>query len=258
MALGAGSANIHGMKDAPPPDGRTTRAAGWLRWLPIAMMAMAAAVVFATGFHRALSFEALAAHRSDLCAFVDARPAASAAGFATLYAGAIAVGLPIAVLFTVGGGFLFGTVGGGMLSAVGATLGALGVFLAARTAAGDAIARRAGPRLKGFEAGFRRDAFSYLLVLRLVPLFPFWLVNIVPAVLGVRVRTYVAATVLGMLPGAFVYASVGAGLGAVIDSGNRPDLDILFTPQVLLPILGLAALALLPVVMRRFRRTEPT
>jgi len=246
------------MTDAPPPDGRTARATGLLRWLPLGLIAAAAAVLFATGAHRTLTLDALAAHRAALCAFVEARPTASAAGFATLYAGAIAVGLPIAVLFTVGGGFLFGTVGGGALSAIGATLGALGVFLAARTAVGDAVARRAGPRLKLFEAGFRRDAFSYLLVLRLVPLFPFWLVNIVPAILGVRLRTYAAATALGMLPGAFVYASVGAGLGSVIDGGGRPDLGILFTPQVLLPILGLALLALLPVLVRRFRRADPT
>jgi uncharacterized membrane protein YdjX (TVP38/TMEM64 family) len=245
------------MTDTPPPDGRTARAAGLLRWLPLGLIAAAAAVLFATGAHRDLTLDTLAAHRADLCAFVDARPTAAAAGFAALYAATIAVGLPIAVLFTVGGGFLFGTVGGGVLSVVGATLGALGVFLAARTAAGDAIARRAGPRLRTFEAGFRRDAFSYLLVLRLVPLFPFWLVNIVPAALGVRLRTFAAATAIGMLPGAFVYASVGAGLGSVIDQGGRPDLGILFTPQVLLPILGLALLALLPVLVRRFRRTDP-
>lgn len=245
------------MTDLSPPDEPAARAPTWLRWLPLGLMAVAAAGLFATGLHRSLSFETLAEHRSELCAFVEARPTVSAAGFATLYAGAIAVGLPIAVLFTVGGGFLFGTVGGGMLSAVGATIGALGVFLAARTALGGVLARRAGPTLQRFEAGFRRDAFSYLLVLRLVPLFPFWLVNIVPALLGVRVRTYVAATVLGMLPGAFVYASVGAGLGSVIDRGGTPDLDVLFTPSVLLPILGLALLALLPVVVRRFRRADP-
>lgn len=245
------------MTDAPPPDDRTARATGLLRWLPLGLIVAAAAALFATGAHLDLTLDTLAAHRAELSAFVDARPTAAAAGFATLYAATIALGLPIAVLFTVGGGLLFGTVGGGILSVLGATLGSLGVFLAARTAAGDTIARRAGPRLRTFEAGFRRDAFAYLLVLRLLPLFPFWLVNIVPAALGVRLRTFAAATAIGMLPGAFVYAAVGAGLGSVIDQGGRPDLGILFTPEVLLPILGLALLALLPVLVRRFRRTDP-
>jgi uncharacterized membrane protein YdjX (TVP38/TMEM64 family) len=233
-------------KPAPP----------WRRYLPLAILVAVSLVVWSTGLHRHLTLDALADRREPLIALVAANPVPVGAGFALAYAATIAVGLPIAVLLTLSGGFLFGTATGGTLSVVGATIGAIGVFLAARTAIGDALARRAGPRLKIFEAGFRRDAFSYLLVLRLVPLFPFGLVNIVSAVLGVPLRTYAAATAIGMVPGAFVYASVGAGLGAVIDRGGEPDLGILFTPPVLLPILGLSALALLPIVVRRFRRKD--
>ena len=103
------------------------------------------------------------------------------------------------------------------------------------------------------EEGFRRDALSYLLVLRLIPIFPFWLVNIVPAFLGVPLRTYVLGTFVGIIPGSFVYASVGNGLGAVFDAGGTPDLGIIFAPAILLPIVGLAVLALLPIVYRRFK-----
>ena len=107
--------------------------------------------------------------------------------------------------------------------------------------------------LQRMEQGFRRNAFSYLLVLRLVPLFPFFLVNLVPALLGVRLRVYIGATVIGIVPGTFVFASVGNGLGAVLDAGGKPDLAIIFAPPVLLPILGLAGLALIPVVYRRVK-----
>ncbi len=104
------------------------------------------------------------------------------------------------------------------------------------------------------ETGFRENALSYMLVLRLVPIFPFWLVNLVPAFLGVRLRTYALATCLGIVPGTLVYASIGNGLGAIFDMGGEPDLRIIFQPAVLLPLLGLAALALLPVAYRRLRR----
>jgi uncharacterized membrane protein YdjX (TVP38/TMEM64 family) len=113
---------------------------------------------------------------------------------------------------------------------------------------------RAGPWLASLAEGFRADAFSYLLVLRLVPLFPFWLVNLVPALLGVPLRTFALATALGIVPGCLVFASVGAGLGHLLERGEEPDLDLILEPRVLLPLLGLATLALLPVLWRRLRR----
>jgi uncharacterized membrane protein YdjX (TVP38/TMEM64 family) len=128
------------------------------------------------------------------------------------------------------------------------------VFLAARTAIGDYLRAKAGPGLKRMEEGFRRNAFSYLLVLRIVPIFPFWLVNLVPAFCGVSLRTYALATLIGIIPGCFVFASVGNGLGALLDRGETPNLMIIFQWDILLPILGLAVLALLPIAIRRLRR----
>jgi uncharacterized membrane protein YdjX (TVP38/TMEM64 family) len=103
------------------------------------------------------------------------------------------------------------------------------------------------------EEGFHENALSYLLVLRLIPIFPFWLINIVPAFLGVALGTYVLGTFIGIIPGSLVFASVGNGLGAVFDAGQTPDLGIIFEPQIIGPILGLAVLALLPIAYRKFR-----
>jgi len=117
----------------------------------------------------------------------------------------------------------------------------------------EVLRRRAGPWISRLEAGFQENALSYLLVLRLVPLFPFWLVNLVPAFLGVPLTTYVLGTFVGIIPGSFVYASVGNGLGSVFDAGGAPDLTIIFEPEILLPIIGLSLLALIPVAYKKLK-----
>jgi len=154
---------------------------------------------------------------------------------------------------TISAGFLFGTVPAAAYGVVGGTLGAVCVFLAARTAFGEVLRAKAGPALKRMEAGFRKNEFSYMLSLRLIPLFPFWLVNLVPAFLGVSLKTYFVATLVGVIPGALVYASLGNGLGVILDAGGKPDLAIIFRLDVLLPLLALAALALLPVAYKKFK-----
>ena len=118
------------------------------------------------------------------------------------------------------------------------------------------VAAKAGPALQRMEAGFRENALNYLLVLRLIPLFPFWLVNLVPAFLGVSLRHYVIGTFIGIIPGTFVYASLGNGLGAILDAGGAPDLKIIFSPEILIPIVGMAVLALLPVVYKRWKARQ--
>jgi uncharacterized membrane protein YdjX (TVP38/TMEM64 family) len=158
------------------------------------------------------------------------------------------------VWLTLAGGFVFGGVVAGIYVVFGATIGATLIFLAARTAFGDVLRGRAGAGLAKMEDGFRQNAFQYLLVLRLVPLFPFWLVNLVPAFLNVKLSTYVLATIIGIIPGTFVYAHVGAGLGAVFESGDEPDLGIIFQPQILLPILALAGLSLIPILYQKWKQ----
>jgi uncharacterized membrane protein YdjX (TVP38/TMEM64 family) len=232
---------------------RTTDRSGAGRFVPLAVLAAGLAIFFALGLHRYLSFEALAENRDALAGFVESEPIAAPLVFIAVYALAVAFSIPGAAVLTIAGGFLFGTLAGGIFVVIGATLGAIGVFLAARTAFGEGLRKRVGPWIGRLEAGFRENALSYLLVLRLVPLFPFWLVNLVPAFLGVPLATYVIGTFIGIIPGSFVYASVGNGLGAVFDGGGTPDLSIIFEPEILLPIVGLSLLALIPVIYKRVK-----
>lgn len=225
----------------------------WRRLLPLGSLLLVIGLAFAFDLQRFLAFDTLREHNQALSAVVEARPVLTAMGFVLVYAAAVAVSLPGAVFLTIAGGFLFGVWLGGLLAVIGATAGAIAIFLIARTSLGDGLKESAGPWLKRMQAGFNDNALSYLLVLRLIPAFPFWIVNIVPAFLGVTLRDYAVATFFGIMPGSLVFASVGNGLGAVIEAGGEPDLGIILEPAILLPILGLALLALLPVAYRKLK-----
>jgi len=224
------------------------------RLIPLAVIVAGLVAFFAIGGGEYLSFQALKMHREDLLAWRDANMVVAIATFMVVYAVAVAFSLPGAVWLTLGGAFLFGTWAATVMIVIAATVGATAVFLVARYALGDFLRARAGPAMKKMEDGFRDNALSYLLVLRLVPLFPFWLVNLVPAFLGVSLGTYVIGTFLGIIPGTFVYCLVGNGLGAVFDVGGEPNLSIIFEPQILAPIVGLAVLSLIPIVYKRLKR----
>lgn len=230
------------------------------RLWPLAVILAGLAAVWALGLGDRLSFAALERDREHLRGLVDAHPVTAPLLFAVIYAAAVALSVPGAVWLTLAGGFLFGTWLGGTLAVVGATAGATVIFLVARTALAQTLRERAGPAVQRMAKGFDEGAFSYLLILRLVPVFPFWLVNIVPGLLGVGTVSYVAATFLGILPATYVYAGIGHGLGAVFDAGGEPDLRILARPEVIWPILGIVALALVPLVWRRWRarRGQPS
>jgi uncharacterized membrane protein YdjX (TVP38/TMEM64 family) len=223
------------------------------RALPLLLILALLALAYAAGLHRALSWEALAARQADLRGWVEARPLATALAYVAVYAGAVAVSLPGAVVITVAGGLLFGTLAGAVLAVTGASLGAVAVFLLARGVLAPVLAARAGPFLARLRPGLERDGFSYLLALRLIPVLPFWLVNLAPALVGMRLAPFAAATVLGIIPATTVFASVGAGIGAVLQAGGRPDLAIVLSPPVLLPLLALAALSLVPVLWRAWK-----
>lgn len=223
------------------------------RLLPVALLAAGAAIFFAFGLQRYASFEALREHRSELVAFVAKHGALAPALFVAIYAAATAMSLPGGLVLSVTGGFLFGTLLGTTFAVAGATIGAIGVFLVAQTAFGDVLRRRlSGGALERMAEGFRENAFSYLLVLRLVPLFPFFVVNLAPAFLGVRLQSYALATLIGIVPGAFVFASVGAGLGDVFEVSGTFSPAELLTPKIGTALVGLAVLSLAPVAYRRF------
>lgn len=228
----------------------------WRRLMPLAILAAGLALFFIAGGHRVLTFDALRAHRAELAAWVAEHRLLALLAYLVAYAFLVAFSLPLAALATLVGGLLFGAVLGTTLAVLGATAGAIAVFLAARSALGDLLRARADSFLGRLEAGFRRDAFSYLLFLRLVPVFPFWLVNIAPAVFRVPLRVYAITTFLGIIPGTAVYCSVGAGLGAVLDRNEAPRLDVVLEPQVLLPLLALAMLSLVPMLYGRWKRAR--
>ena len=187
------------------------------RLLPLGILVAAGIGFVALGGHRYLTFSTLADNRSRLCDLVARWGAGAAILYVLVYAAAVALSVPGGALLTIAGGFLFGTLLGGSCAVLGATIGAGCIFLAARAGLGG-LAQRAGPLFAKLEAGFAADAFNYLLVLRLVPLFPFWLVNLVPALAGVGLPTFLLATFLGIIPGTFVYASIGNGLGKVVEA----------------------------------------
>jgi uncharacterized membrane protein YdjX (TVP38/TMEM64 family) len=223
------------------------------RLIPLGLLAAAGIVFLVAGGHRYLTFAALAENRDWLCRLVARWGFVAAFLYIAAYGLLVALSVPGGAVLTIAGGFLFGTWLGALCAIIGATLGATGIFLAARAGLGG-LAQRAGPLVGKLEAGIRADAFNYLLVLRLVPVFPFWLVNLVPALVGVKLTTYVLATFLGIIPGTFVFASLGSGLGSVVE---EPDLRILFRPSVLVPVLGLALLAMVPVGYKRWRTKKP-
>lgn len=241
---------------SPPTDRPAAAPRPFLaRWWPVGVLILGFILFWALRLDRFFSFSALKEHRATLLDLVDRRLWVMSVAFLAFYVTSVAFSLPIATLLTISAGFLFGQALGMVLVVAGATAGATLVFLAARTAFGDALRRRAGPWLGRMEAGFRENAFFYLVVLRLVPLFPFVVVNLVPAALGMPVRTYVLATLIGIVPGSFVFTSVGAGLGSVFDAGGEFSAKGVLTPQVIVALLGLACLALIPVVYKKIKKS---
>jgi uncharacterized membrane protein YdjX (TVP38/TMEM64 family) len=245
------------------------------RFIPLAAIVLVAGFVMAMGWHRQLSLENLERHHAVIHDFVDRNTATALAAYLALYIAVVALSLPGAVFLTLAGGMLFGVLAGGLAAALGATIGAICIFLVAKSAFGERLIRRAGPRAEKLAEGFRADAFNYLLFLRLVPLFPFWLVNLVPALAGVRLKTFAAATAIGILPAAFVFAFLGASLenilaGELADfraclAAGHADCRLEFNPhagataELLAAFALLGILALVPVLAKRMRsrRTIP-
>lgn len=222
------------------------------RLWPLAIIALALAAFFYFGLNQYFTLDALRENRETLQTFVAANYWQALVIFMAVYALAVAMSFPGASFMTIVGGFLFG-LWGTVPTVIAATLGATGIFLIARSALGESLRKAAGGYVDKFEAGFKEGEFSYLLTLRLIPAFPFWVVNIVPALLNANLAKYVAATFLGIIPGTFVFTSIGNGAGAAFDAGEDVKLTGVMTqPEILLPILGLIALSLIPVAYRRF------
>lgn len=226
------------------------------RLIPL-LVVLGAAILGFVFLRDYLSFTALTENREALEAYRDRNYPLTVFVFIAAYVVIVAFSLPGATVATLTGGFLFGLFPGVFFNIIGATVGATGIFLAAKTGLGDRMAARMDAstgRLNKLKRELDGAQWSILFVMRLVPAVPFFVANLLPALVGVPLYRFVVSTFFGIMPGALVYTSVGDGLGAVFDRGETPDLGIIFEPRILLPILGLAALALLPVVLRLFRK----
>jgi uncharacterized membrane protein YdjX (TVP38/TMEM64 family) len=240
------------------------------RWLPLAVLACFMLLAYALGLHERLSLQNIAVHRDELRRFIADNWVLALLIYGLVYAVAVALSVPGATLMTIVGGLLFGWLAGALAAIIAATAGATVIFLAAKTSLEETLTRKAGSLVNRIRDGFARDAFSYLLFLRLTPVVPFWLVNIAAALAQVRLRTFVGATFLGIIPAAFAFSFLGSGLDSLIDAqtvayeaclaqnGSVPcsfDLSLsrMVTPQILVSLAALGAVALIPVLARHLR-----
>ncbi|WP_051469615.1 TVP38/TMEM64 family protein [Chelativorans sp. J32] len=225
------------------------------RFVPLGLIVLVLILGYVLGWHEHVTLSALIDSRAALQAKIEAHPLLSAVGLIMGYAFATAIAFPAAALLTIAAGFLFGWLVGGTLVIIGATAGATALFLAARTAFGTLLRKRVGGRAAEFAKGFEEGAFGYLLVLRLAPIFPFWLVNIVPAFFRVPLRIFVAATTLGIIPATYAYAYLGQGLESALLSasaaGRQVELHDLITRELTLSLGGLAVVAALALIIKR-------
>lgn len=229
-----------------------SKAPAWKRYLPLGVLAAAFIAFFAAGGGKYISLDALAENRTALAEWTAANPFKAGAAYILLYITSTAASLPIATVLTLAGGFVFGTLVGGSLTVIGATIGATVLFLAARSAFADFFWNKVGAALGKMRKGFEENAFFYILALRLAPVFPFFVMNVAPALAGASLKSFVAATALGIIPGTFVFASVGAGLDAVFAKSGEPDLGVIFEWKVILPLVLLSLLSVAPILYKKF------
>ncbi len=222
------------------------------RYAPLAVIAVIA-IIGAFALRDYLSFDALRDNREALIAFRDNNFVLTVGVFVTVYVLIVTFSLPGALVATLTGGFLFGTFFGAAVNVTAATLGATLIFLAAQFGFGDKLKARMDASdgvVSRIKNGLDENQWSMLFFIRLVPAVPFFVANLIPAFLGVPLRRFMISTFIGIIPGSLVYSSVGAGLGEVFEKGENPNLGIIFEPHILLPILGLCALSVLPVVIK--------
>jgi uncharacterized membrane protein YdjX (TVP38/TMEM64 family) len=241
------------------------------RYGPPLLILAALSCILVQGWHHHLTLEAVVTQRDRFQHFLAGHATVSVLAYVAFYTLLVALSLPCGVVLSTAGGLLFGWLWGALAAIAGATLGATVVFLIARTAVGDTLSRRAGPWLAKLSEGFQKDALSYMLFLRLVPAFPFWFVNIAPAVLGVPLRTFVLGTVIGITPATFAFAFAGAGLDSVILAAKNEHaacvaregaeacplklhVSSLFTTQLILALVLIGLVALMPVIIRTWKQ----
>ena len=238
------------------------------KWAPLIAIGGLMAFGFSQGWHSYLSLDSLVRNRALLAGYVAEHYVLMLAGYGLAYIAAVALSFPGASFLTIAGGLLFGWAVSGSVTVLAATIGASLIFLAARSAFGAALRARAGGFIDRFTEGFRDDAFNYLLFLRLVPLFPFWLINVVPALFNIRLGSYFLATLIGILPGTFAYSFIGAGLDSVIAAqraanpacATNPDCSVtldpsaLITGELILAFVAMGVVSLIPPALKALKK----
>lgn len=242
------------------------------RWMPLVILALLMALAFAMGWHNYLSFKTIGLNYEALKGYIAENFLLALGLFMLVYIAAIALSLPGGLVLTLSGGLLFGWKVGAPATVVAATIGATLIFLVARSSFGEGLSSKAGPWLAKLSEGFKENALSYLLFLRLVPAFPFFVVNLVPALLGVPLRTYVAGTFIGIIPATTAFSFLGSGLGSVVEAQNAAyhacrakaaadsadpcpytiDTGALVTPELITAFVLLGAVALIPVLYKKW------
>jgi uncharacterized membrane protein YdjX (TVP38/TMEM64 family) len=241
----------------------TGRMKNGLRLAGLAIVFALCAAAWKTGAVQALYWPSLVAHHAEWAEAVARHPVAAPFAFIFIYAFAVAMSLPVGLWLSLLGGLLFGILLGGALTVLGASTGAILLFLLARGLLAPFFEAKFGRQIIKLRPGLERDGFSYLLALRLMPIFPFWLVNLAPSLIGMRLTPYAIATIIGMVPTSFVLSAVGAGLANTLASGKAPSPAMLLKPEILVPLVALALLAILPALWRQWhtrtqrRATDP-
>ncbi len=263
----------HDTRAAGMPAHETKAASGLGRWLPLIALAALMALVFAMGWHKYLSFKTIGLNFEALKTYIASNTLTALLAYMLVYIAVVALSLPGGLIMTLAGGLLFGWQLGAPATIVAATIGATLLFLVAKTSFGETLAAKAGPSLASLREGFKENALSYLLFLRLVPAFPFVIVNLAPALLGVPLRTYVLGTFLGIIPGTTAFSFAGAGLGSVVEAQNASyqsclaaapanpetacpysiDTSALVTKELLVAFALLGVVALIPVALKRWK-----
>lgn len=226
------------------------------RFAPILILAIGLMIFFSLGGQKYLSMEMLQQHYQSLLDYTHQHLIVSTVIFMLAYILIVAFSIPGATIMTLLGGFLFGIFPGALWVILSATIGATVVFLAVKSAFGESLQRRAGGNIEKLRQGFSHNAFNYLLTLRLIPIFPFFIINIACGVLGVRLKAFFWGTLLGIIPGSVIYVWVGTGLGFAPQQGEQLNMGIIFQPQFILPIIALALLSLVPMIRKKFTQGQ--
>ena len=228
------------------------------RLSPLIILGMGLALFFIFDLDAYITQETLRNNRDWLLSCISENTVLTTLVFMTVYAVGTAFALPVGAILTITGGFMFGQISGTLYVVSAATIGSTCLFLAAKTGLGDVLRTKAGPAVKSMEKGFRENELIYMFVLRLIPIFPFFIVNLVPAFLGVSLRNYVIGTFFGIIPGSFIYLTIGAGIGTIFDQGKILEISSVLTKEIVSALIGLAVLALLPVAYKKFKAGKGT